>query len=268
MYLEMNYYQKNSIRSQSRRGILIGLLALVVLATPCRLEAQSILLVTGEAPPLTGKNLPGYGVVTKVVVNAFERAGFAPTVQMVPWKRAELMVQRGQAVATFPYYKTNERQKTYIYSRNPVFVFDLHLIVASENVGKWRSFSDLTSHTMCYPLGWAIPFENEEFEAMLGSGAILHSEPLNMSDCLLQIARGRADFTWLGPWQAGQTAQEALADPESVQADPGFVAGTTGMYAIASRADPNSRSYLEQFDRALESMKSDGTYQSIIESGL
>lgn len=80
------------------------------------LSAQELRFVVGEWTPYTGSGLAGGGVAVELVEAACLEAGLEARVDFVPWKRAEAMVESGQAFASFPYLRLAVRGDRFLYS--------------------------------------------------------------------------------------------------------------------------------------------------------
>lgn len=81
-----------------------------------RLQAQPLLLVSGEWPPYVSADLPGQGASSVLVRKVLAEAGFELQIKLESWPRAEAMVRQGEVFAAFPYLKTPERDKAFDFS--------------------------------------------------------------------------------------------------------------------------------------------------------
>ena len=79
-------------------------------------EKTPILLVTGEWAPYASEKMEGFGFYTAIVTAVFNEMQHEPAYKFYPWKRCELLVQKGDAFAAFPYRYTKERAASYLYS--------------------------------------------------------------------------------------------------------------------------------------------------------
>ncbi|GAK52052.1 extracellular solute-binding protein, family 3 [Candidatus Moduliflexus flocculans] len=79
-------------------------------------ENSPILLVTGEWAPYASEKLEGFGFYTAIVTAVLREMHREPAYKFYPWKRCELLVQKGDAFAAFPYSYTEERAAAYLYS--------------------------------------------------------------------------------------------------------------------------------------------------------
>lgn len=79
-------------------------------------ELQEVPLATGEWPPYMMQKAPGGGLFTRLVEEAFRRAGLKPVYHFAGTRRAEAMVEQGLVLAAFPYAINDERLKRFDFS--------------------------------------------------------------------------------------------------------------------------------------------------------
>lgn len=77
---------------------------------------EAVPLVTGEWPPFVSEHLEGYGLCGKIVTAVFEEMEEEAAISFLPWKRCEVMLQKGEAWGAFPYAITEERQKEFLFT--------------------------------------------------------------------------------------------------------------------------------------------------------
>lgn len=241
-------------------GTLVVILAVLLTGLPGA-KADTVELVTGNGyPPFTDASLPEGGLVTEIVRTAYRRAGKEPELTFLAWKRAELAVQRGKAVATFPYVKTGRRLERYSFS-NPVFVPEVVPIVAPADAGRIESVSDLKGLRTCMPVGWQVGVE--EIDDMIDNGDITTFREYEMPICYRLLAHGRIDFIATERLGARVDARRTLGTEDAVYAED-IVLGTTPLHVIFDKDHPQTPSRLAVFNRGLKAIKEDGTYDDIV----
>jgi len=127
---------------------------ILVLSGNSLAEDTSVLFVTGEWAPYTSEKLPGYGASTELISAVCKAGGIKPEYKFNPWKRTEMMVDRGMAFAAFPYALTENRKKKY-YISDPLYYGADYFIYYVNNPGtskpvKYRHIEDMISITNCY----------------------------------------------------------------------------------------------------------------------
>ncbi|HPI93538.1 MAG TPA: transporter substrate-binding domain-containing protein [Deltaproteobacteria bacterium] len=77
---------------------------------------QRVILATGEWPPYTSQYQRNYGIFTEIVSAVFKEMGMKPVYRFHPWKRSEMEVRKGLALASFPHVITPERRDEFHFS--------------------------------------------------------------------------------------------------------------------------------------------------------
>ncbi|MAZ31980.1 MAG: hypothetical protein CMO06_02360 [Thalassospira sp.] len=79
-----------------------------------------VLFAVGEWPPMITENVPGFGIHTERVTEAFVAMGYRVRYIFLPWRRAYELTARGEYAATFSWIWTPERSAEIIYPDHPV----------------------------------------------------------------------------------------------------------------------------------------------------
>ena len=245
--MEVNMFQK--------RFLFVGILffAITLFSLP-----KVITLSTGEWAPYTSKNLPGNGFAAEVVTAILIEMGHEPEYKFYPWKRARVMVEQQKILATFPWSKTAEREKTFIYSesfgssKTKLFYFKDKL----KDV-KFKELKDLKK----YKIGGTISYAYLEAFSKAG---IKVDEASSDELGFRKLKAGRVDFfacDELVGWQLikkyfpGEVANFGSLEKE-ISSD--------GEYMIISKKNPDGKEFLKMFNEGLKKIKANGTYDKIL----
>lgn len=79
-------------------------------------ETDTVILATGDWQPYVVKDKPESGIFTQIVISVFNTMSMKTKFVYAPWKRVEVIVNKGQAFAAIPYSYTDERAKIFDYS--------------------------------------------------------------------------------------------------------------------------------------------------------
>ncbi|MCZ4282768.1 transporter substrate-binding domain-containing protein [Kiloniella laminariae] len=218
--------------------------------------SQDIKLVTGkDYPPYAAPDLPEGGVVTEVVSRVFEATGYTVSLKYYPWKRGLAMVEGLKSDATFPYAKTAEREKNFLYSRP----LNEHTVSIFQNVETSRLFrepGDLIGLVYCQPLGYKT---EDEIEALINTGDINRVRSPTVDGCLDLLAQGHADFIALNRSVAWAVAQKRWSEKAAGILDEAKIPLRTATeHLIVSRNHPHAEKIINLFDQ---------TYQKLLENG-
>ncbi|OHX12652.1 substrate-binding periplasmic protein [Chromobacterium sphagni] len=235
--------------------------ALVLLL--CRSAAASdpvVELATGEWPPYVSQTLPGQGVFTEIVQEAFRRAGYQPHLTFQSWPQAEWLTKSGKAAAAFPYRPTPERGADFDFSaalmRSTSYLF-FHKPHLPHPPQQFKSLDELRGYRIATQLGyWYIPlFQQHKLNTLLTSDE-LHA--------LRQLYLGHLDL-------APMTLERGLflihSNLPGHEKEFGFIPTPldkeTPLGLMFSRSYPQVARIREDFARALEQMQNDGSLKAI-----
>ena len=141
----------------------------MLLITPTM--SSEVKLVTGDGfEPFTSRDMADGGMLTEIVRSAYRNAGHSVTIDFMPWKRGLLMLQKGKVTGTFPYVKTEKRQKTFYFS-NPIITSKKVVITQRGKEHNIRSYEDLKGKRSCRIYGYSQP--NKKIARCRGSSRYL-----------------------------------------------------------------------------------------------
>ncbi|WP_247892450.1 transporter substrate-binding domain-containing protein [Azospirillum sp. Sh1] len=267
-------------------AVMAGLLLCAAPVRPSALEAHSragpdmapapapytgLDLVTGnDYAPYTGEDLPGGGLVTELVRQAFAVGGRRYDVRFMPWKRGYDGVVLGRFLATFPYVRTPEREREVLFS-DPVvevrqFVY-LSRRSAMEFHGRGRpgaeggsdGVTDFRGRTVCQPVGYALPAELEELVQL---GRLTRHTPSDLGACMRMVAAGRADALVIDEYSAAAVIARAGLTEEIRISEQPFASVT--LHLVVGRATPGAEAMVAAFNDGLKTLKQQGVYRQLL----
>ncbi|MCU1718618.1 substrate-binding periplasmic protein [Pseudomonas sp. 5P_3.1_Bac2] len=227
-------------------------------------QAESVRLVTGnDYAPFTGKTLPAYGMLSKLVRTAFERSGLSSTLYWRPWNRGYLNTLRTDFDATFPYIRSPERERDFLFSE-PLYVGEQYIFSRAGELFSAQDISAMQGKRLCYPLGWQAP---ADVQALVDEGQVQRHSPASLNECARLLLLGRDDF-FLADRYLGESALMLSGATSSH-----FVRSTTPinrstMHLIVSRKHPKAQWLIDQFNKGLASMQASGDYRLLIDNYL
>ncbi len=152
-----------------------------------RAELGTVRLVTGtEYPPFVDSSLPGGGVLTALVREAFRAVGIPITLEVMSWGDGYRGVRDGAFDATFPYYATRARRAELQFSA-PLFNVDQSLFQRSPPAITFHRLDDLIGAQLCNPGGYAPPLG---VQRLVDAGQLVVSAAPTPLDCLQRVAAG------------------------------------------------------------------------------
>lgn len=244
--------------------MLQRLLVSLLLALPVFTQADSLDLVTGnDYAPFTGRALPGGGMLAQVVQAALAERDIASTLDWRPWNRGYLMTLQGEYDATFPYVRTAEREREYLYSE-PLFVAEQYLFSRAGEVFEPDDLAVLAGTRICYPLGWQPP---AAIQRLVEEGHLTRHSPTGLDECAKLLLLNRDDF-FVSDLRLGQAALRATGAPLSRFRRSLKIFSSSALHLIVPRRHPRAEELILSFNAGLASLRANGRYQQIIDAYL
>ncbi len=118
-------------------AILSAVLMTLILCSQA--AAKPLELVTLQYPPYEyEENKKVKGIAVNIVKTIFSKMGYRVSIRVLPWARALLRVEKGDADAIFTAYKTPEREKFADYSRIVLMPQEISLFVLKDSKIKFN----------------------------------------------------------------------------------------------------------------------------------
>ncbi len=213
----------------------------------------------GEWSPFTGRTLQEYGMAAEIVSVVCDRAGITPNYAFYPWKRAEHHVRQGKAFATFPFRRTKEREKDFLFS-DPVIKSAVGILrhkAHSPKDFKFESPGDVKGYKIGLTTGDA------HTQQLLDNGARVEATEV-IDQSIKKLRSGRLDLV----------VEERIVTFDAVKRlfpneidkfefyEKNFQDGLSWGLMI-SRKYPDGERIMHQFNEALKSIRKDGTLDKI-----
>jgi polar amino acid transport system substrate-binding protein len=240
-------------------AMVVGVATLVYGLPPLRLaHAETIRIAAMERwPPYSSPELPNNGFSTQIVQTAFERAGYATEVVVVPWSRGFNGVMNG-AFDALPntWYRTSRLDR--IYYTNPHGKTKTVFASRKSDAFYFQDISDINDKTIALIQDYNYPDYISENQA------ITEVRTTSLRASLRMLAAGRVDLA-LGDqvamkFQLRNNLTDFKSDirigQQSVKTEP--------IYVAISKKTANHREIAKAFNRQLEAMKASGAYDRIM----
>lgn len=242
----------------ARIGAGIGLAAWLggmLLAAPA--AAETFPVATGpDYVPFADPKLPRGGLTTELVTAVFTEMGHQVKVNWYPWKRCEDETRQGRQLATFPYIRTPERERDFLYSED-LFAVREQLWVRSDANLDVAEVGDLAGKKLCQPAGYAPP---AALRAMIEAKRLWRDEASDMEACFNLLKMRRVDVIATNEMN-GRTMNDKVLGGTG---RPALVLATNGHHLIIGRAHQRGAAIMAEFNAALLRLKADGRYAEVV----
>ncbi|MEK9969218.1 MAG: transporter substrate-binding domain-containing protein [Ferrovibrio sp.] len=240
--------------------VLIAIQAFVLFGLQPALASDRLALVTGEDyPPFVDAREAGGGMAVQLVQQVLQRMRLTATIDIAPWRRGYEETLRGRYDATFPYIRTAQRERDFLYSDALFHVRPVVFMPANRRFA-YRSAADLKGRRLCMALGYAAPpwlqemvDRNEVEKVSANSGAA----------CPSMLEADRADF-FIQDQRIGlaMIAKAGLSRAIVAVSDPPVA--TSDIHLIVPRNRAGAAELIAQFNAALAKTKSSGDYDRLL----
>lgn len=220
-------------------------------------QAAPLLLVTAPYPPFVNPpgDQQGEGIDIEIAREAMRRGGYQIEIKYVPWKRALLMLERGEADFTTTISRSGDRNNFLAWSEG-YRVTTGYTFYARKGMGQQlKTMDDLDGHSLCITLGYFYP------EVIAKRPKTKYENGPTMSNTVAMLAKGRADYMVVngiaGTWEI-----KRLGLDDQLELQPLSYTSKSPTYMAFSLARPYQKP-LAAMKSALANMAKDGTIAKI-----
>jgi polar amino acid transport system substrate-binding protein len=218
-------------------------------------EALTVTLANGEWAPFFSENLKYYGVVSRIVKDAFAQEGIKVKYVFRPWKRGLQEAVMGKWNGTVGWLKTEDRLKQFYFSE-PIMRPTPIFFQRKDNPIKWETMSDLQGVKIGTSTGYYYGKEFAKAESEKKLSVIRSVEPiLNLK---MLIGR-RIDLAAVEREVGLNLLKTRFTPEESAQIEPQEkIFHSDDAYLLLSKKSKNSRQLIETFNRGLNKLAING----------
>ncbi|MCP4550509.1 MAG: transporter substrate-binding domain-containing protein [Bacteroidetes bacterium] len=228
----------------------------IFLAIPAYASEKEIFLTSAAYPPYYGDKLENQGFITETIREAFNRVGYDLKVKFYPWKRAEMMAQKGISDGMFPPWHTKEREKWFIFS-NPIPPPNTIVFYKRKNKKiTFTTYQDLKPYRIGSILGYAYPKKFTEAQ-------LRNNKSYTDKELITKIVQGKIELAIIDQIQADYLLKtnypeqkdnfEFIEPPLEIKQQ----------HLVISKKTKNAQRIINDFNRGLRIIKEDGTFEII-----
>ncbi len=245
---------------QSKPGIIHIVVSIfitaLVLAFPAQAADKALRVALEHWPPYIDKDHAQYGLATELVMAALGRAGYSTETTFENWTTALEGAGIGAYDVIVAAWYSSEREELFEFSK-PYFYNEIKFIKLKSKPFVYNDFSDLeglyigTVENYAYSPGFDT------------SHKLIRIPATTLVDNLSLLQRDQIDLTLDDEWvilhqikkymPASMERFEFLDKPLDVR----------GLHLMVSRNNPSHKQIVNDFDRAIIDMKSDGSFDAI-----
>ena len=217
-------------------------------------HAETVALTTGQDdPPFTDRTRADGGIATRLVLAVFQAMGNETKLDWLPWRRGYILTRTGVYQASFPYLKTAERERDFIFS-DVIFSDASYLWIRAGDSLSGDDPAGFKDKTICVPHGFHSPLL-ELLGAMIERGEVRVERPDSPERCVQMMAAGRVDVL------SGQESEIALP-LKTNHLEGAIVRAPAPLAKLDFHVIFNKQNaaLARRFNQTLQRMKDDGRY--------
>ncbi|MFJ4141879.1 substrate-binding periplasmic protein [Pseudomonas sp. NPDC089734] len=233
----------------------IGLLGWLLMA-PAGAE-EKLRLVADAWPPFTDETLLNGGLATDIVRTALHRAGYRTLYEQVPWARAVHGIAEGRNDVLINAWFSEDRTRIGQFSAE--YLLNRIRFLKRRNTEVDVSTPALLhAHRIAVVRGYA-------YYPLFDNDPALRKVPVHsFSMAVNMLAAGRVDLTLEDEYVA---LYNLAHESEEVRDRVEFLPGSpreNGLHILVSLKNPRHAQIVAGFDREIEAMKADGSYDELL----
>ena len=239
------------------KRIWAGVLSFCLLVNGGAALAQKLTVVADEWPPFSGEALSGKGLSLDVIRQVLERAGYEVETSVVPWARIMDGARKGTFDIVGSLFLSEDMKEHMSYSA-PYYTTAVKFLRKTGATHDYTTLNALKPYSIAVGDGFLY---SEEFDQADYLNKIIVTTTLQ---CVQMVAHGRADLTL----DSEEVVRYALEkeDPSlagKVEFLPKVLDRRTIHMAVRNDL-PMRDKIIGDFNRVLDEMRRDGSYQRII----
>ena len=231
-------------------------LILVSLLVTVSVQAEKdVTLGNGEWRPWTSKELPHYGIASRIVTEAFALEGYRTIHNFYPWKRAFILTRRAEVDASFPWAMDEERLASFYFSK-PMITDTVVFYHRRDFSFDWNDFEDLKGLNIVGTLGYSY---GKEFDAAVQSYKLQVQRVSNEFSSLKMLLNGRVHLAIMNRTVASTLLQERFTEEQRALIVPHpKPLDSSHYFLIIGRKNPRASELISAFNRGMQRLQVNG----------
>lgn len=244
---------------------VLGLALLLPLVAAGQEPDPTVRITNGEWPPYLGSEEPGFGIASRIVTRAFERAGYDVEYEFYPWSRSLYLARNGQRDGTAVWMPSDERRENFHISE-PVLVTEYVFFHRKAMPFEWDGVRDLAG----YRIGLTRDYDYGRVIERVRRQGIAPAETVSADRLnFLKLLAGRIDLfpmdRVVGQRMINDLFSKAKARQLSSAERP---VRTDRLHLLLSRELPANAERMKDFNKALKAMRREGVIERILVEAL
>ena len=219
-------------------------------------KPNRVVIANGEWNPYFSENLRYYGVVSRIVKEAFESEGIEVEYVFRPWKRGMEDAKKGRLNGTMGWGKKPDRLEVFDYSDEPIMETVTALFFRKNSNYTWNTLADLKELRISGTAGY---YYGKKVEAGEQSGAIVIERGPDDKLNFMKLLEGRTDLV-INDLDVGYALMATALSPEQARliTDHPVEVDSFPCYLLLAKDNPENARLLKLFNKGLETLRKSG----------
>ncbi len=237
---------------------LFILLILSLTATTAFSADKTLHCGTVNFPPYCSETLENGGIMTEISTEAFKRTGWTFNIKFMNWSRAMKLCEKGKLdMVQAAYYNRNRAEK--FHFTDSCAKAEIVIFKKKGSDISFEQLEDLKPYTFGILRGWSYP------EAFMKADYLKKEITDKPAVNIRKLIKGRVDLIIGGKQVVHHIARTKFPQQadQLVALDPPLE--TNKLYHVITRKRADAERIAEDFNKGLQMMKADGTYDRIMQ---
>ncbi len=256
--MEQTIYSKNHYFVLLTAALSVCfLLSASVLSPPASAQKKIITLATDKWEPFYGPDIKNQGYFIEITKEAFKRKGYDCKIEFVPWKRAFETAKRGQFDGVLGIFYKEKRTAFFEYSI-PISESRMVFWAKKDRRISYNSLSDLKPFKIGYVYGY---FYNTAFEE---ADYLTKIKAYNTEVNIKLLIQGKLDLIIASDKVVYYLLQNKFGKMAGSVKPLNKPLAVNRLHIVISKRIDNSLLIIENFNRGIDEIKRDGTFEKIM----
>ena len=223
---------------------------------PLPLDSDTLLTTGASYFPYVDKNAQDGGWSVSLVKAVFKHMNTPIYIDILPWQRGYKWALEGKYQGTFPYVYTDERAKSFIYSKQ---INSIPVRIYTSKEMTVNTLADVTGARLCLPYGHSL---SREQSAFIKAYKLSVQRAVDAGGCIVQVSKGWGEVGFTNGYLQDDHNSALFEVLENVNIIDIPVA-TIPLYYIVSKELENAQAHIDKFNAALAFIEQSGERRQI-----
>jgi len=219
---------------------------------------DNLVVAYDQWPPFTDQDDPNRGLCFALLQAIFANSNFSIEPRVLPFKRIELYLRKGEEIDASPYVWYNRERAKYLRFSDPLLYNRVYFYVRKDSTITYNRLEDLQHLTIAVIRGY---YNGEEFD----NAEYLDKNICNTNEqAIKMLVMGRVDMAVLDSIVAENLMQKLKLEGTLKKLPTALL--KTALYFVVSLKNPQGEEIINAFNRGLRRIKANNQYETIMKS--